>query len=131
MKKKKRAAHRKLGILDKRPVKMPPWYPKLYDGSLFEKRKDQLILEIVELGGMALIESQCGMSFISDEDYPNCEPMMKALLSIKRKLKSERTKAEAKLEAALANPDDYHFKTKILRNNKNSWCLSGVVTPKR
>jgi hypothetical protein len=77
---------------------MPSWFPKLYHGCVFGKRKDKLVREIIELGGMALLESKCGMRFLDQGDHPNCNPTVGVLTSIKEELKETQVEATGMMQ---------------------------------
>jgi hypothetical protein len=77
------------------PVIWPPWVYKLSKGAVFGRRKDTLILELIELGGRGLLELRCGLRFEGGEDKPNCEPTLQVLKSIKHELLRDRVDATA------------------------------------
>jgi hypothetical protein len=96
---KRKTTDRKRGPVDIEAFmsQVPVWVSKLGNGSLFGKRKDKLILDILELGGMKLIETRCGMRFTREGEHPNCEPDMKTLLAIRQDLMKEQAEANLAL----------------------------------
>jgi hypothetical protein len=97
MKEKPITRKRQIRNLDAFMAQVPIWASKLDNGTLFGQEKDGLILEILELGGMKLIESKCGMRFVREGDHPNCEPAMEVLLAIRRELIEEQAASASSL----------------------------------
>jgi hypothetical protein len=106
--------------------RVPVWVPRLEKGTLFGKRKDELILEILYLGGMSLIESRCGLRFTNESDCPNCEPTMKALLAIKRELQEQQTMSIS----TVVDNQHYDSAREVLIDKEGLSCVMTVLTPK-
>lgn len=105
--------------------KRPPWYSKLCDGCLFGKRKDALILRIMDMGGMDLLESECGFAVYSGEKEPPCEPKISELILLERRLRKEQAAAAKLLHS------DSLSKAKIISSGEGMLCLSISIKKQR
>src|SRR5437879_4625167 len=74
--------------------KVPGWFSRLWNGTLFGKRKDKLILRILKLGGKDLLMSRCGLPLDRDAIDAAPAPSMKLLLTVFRKAESQRRTVE-------------------------------------
>jgi hypothetical protein len=68
----------------------PSWFIDLYSGKqVFGKRKDQWIREILDLGGLARLEEQCGFEFDCEASPESFDTDCGLLLSIRSDLECE------------------------------------------
>ena len=121
-----------------RVFKVPAWFRKLWNGTLFGSRKDKLILRIVKLGGKDLLISQCGLPLEMDTIDTTKAPSIKLLLMVLHEAEAQRRRideAAAKGEAILAHPEElvknYNKKRNVLINRKDLYCEAGIWTPKQ
>jgi hypothetical protein len=106
-----------LNTPDSIEANVPPWYSKLCAGSLFGKRKDALILRIMDMGGMGFLESECGFAFYPGDKEPPCEPTLRELLSLERRLHKEQAAAEKLLRSASM------ARVEVVSSGKGMMCL--------
>ena len=70
---------------------LPRWLFKLHSGKkVFGKQKDLLIADILALGGMNLLESECGIIFKKYSRVSRVKVSLKKLKNIRRKLLKEQ-----------------------------------------
>jgi hypothetical protein len=112
---------------DAKAFKVPGWFRKLWNGTLFGKRKDELILRILKLGGKGLLMARCGLALDKDMIGAAPAPSMKLLLAVLR----EREKSSAKATSMLAHPENYNKKRTVLINRKDLYCETVIWTPKK
>ena|ERR1051326_7612110 len=111
------------------------WFGKLWNGSLFGGRKDELILRILKLGARDLLMSRCGLRLDRDTIDPASAPSMKLLLAVLREAESQWKKVEqaaSKAQSVLdqANPEDYKIERTIITNVEGECCETEIWTPK-
>lgn len=83
--------------------RMPDWFAKLAGGEqVFGRRKDQLILEIFDLGGLELLQSMCDIPFEKSKALPR-KVRLNVLIRIKRMLVQRQKVAQKHLSIALTN----------------------------
>lgn len=119
---------------DANAFKVPSWFRKLWNGLLFGKRKDELILRILKLGGKGLLMSRCGLTLDSNMIDAAPAPSMKLLLAVLREAESQRREVEessAKAEAVLAHPEDYKIKRAVITSRTGPPCEVEMWTPKK
>lgn len=113
---------------------VPPKFRKIWNGTLFGKRKDKIILRILSLGGKTELESKFGISLNGDMVAPIRAPTLKALLSTLRKVELRRKEFEQGQAAAaweIANRSEHYIKENtVLLNSDNLHCVSEIWTPK-
>ncbi|HEY5909855.1 MAG TPA: hypothetical protein VJA21_04545 [Verrucomicrobiae bacterium] len=92
---------------------MPPWFPKLITGPpIFGKRKDRLVLEILDLGGMELLETECGLPLRNQMELPKNRIAIKVLARIKKRLVREKRRCLSRLS------DIGHTKLALVEHKK-------------
>lgn len=69
---------------------LPSWLIDISDGkTVFGKKRDKLILEIFDAGGLYLLGEQCKLSLEPNEKCPNVRVSLKSLNDLKAKLITE------------------------------------------
>jgi hypothetical protein len=103
----------------------PNWYRKLFSRELYGKRKDNLIVDILLLGGESLLETRCGLYFHRDAQLPSQKPTMKSLLLIKRNLEKRKKSFLSGIGAG-----EYEQLSKTDLSENGVFCEMSVWTPK-
>jgi len=116
--------------------KVSGWFRKVWNGTLFGRRKDKLILRILKLGGKDLLMSRCGLPLDRDTIDAAPAPSMKLLLEVLREAESECREVEdssAKAEAffAQAHPENYNIKRTVIPSKTGPPCQTEIWTPKQ
>lgn len=116
------------------PFKVPGWFRKLWNGKLFGKRKDDLVLRILKLGGKDLLMSRCGLHLERDMIEATPAPSIRLLLALLREAEADRRETEKSLAMGAlmsARPQDYNIEEKVLINRKDLFCKTEIWTPKQ
>jgi hypothetical protein len=120
---------------DAKTFKVPGSFRKLWNGDLFGKRKDEVILRILKLGGKGLLMSRCGLRLDRDTiDVAPAAPSMKLLLEVLRQAEAEQRKVEessANAEAVLAHPEDYNIERTVIPSRTGPPCETEMWTRKQ
>jgi len=113
--------------IDALVAKLPAWVPNLGTGRVFGKRKEKLIIEIIELDGIDLLKSRCGLRFDVEVPLPSNKLKISELLAIKRE--SMRKQAAAAL--VFASAVESTPESQILIKQEDVICILRKVPPKR
>ena len=119
---------------DVNAFKVSGWFRKTWNGKLFGRRKDKLIMRILKLGGKGLLMSRCGLHLDRDTIDTATAPSMKLLLDVLRQSEAEWREVEessAKAGAVLAHPEDYNIKRAVITSRTGPPCEVEMWTPKQ
>jgi len=118
---------------DANAFNVPDWFRRLWTGTLFGKRKDELILRILKLGGKGLLISRSGLPLDMDTIGAAPAPSVKLLLAVLREAESERKKLEkasSNGESIMLHPEDYRIERTVLIKRKDLHCETEMWTRK-
>jgi hypothetical protein len=113
---------------------VPGWFRKLWNGTLFGRRKSKLILRILKLGGKDLLISECGLPLNMDMVGSTPAPSVKQLQAVLRKAEAEWKDTQTSMEKAasmLANSEDYNKEKKFVTYTGDTYCSMEVWTLKQ